>query len=257
MRFFSRLAFGTVALAIVLAAAEARAQGVVLPLPADDQQSLANYLPGVVGAARPSEQILDVSAYFPLVQDKMFTYQITTGSNTGKTSTHFLKKARRPSGAVAWRFPLSSSLSGYINATTTGDLVMPAVSDSEEGVVVVTTPANPFVIKGMKPGEFLSFSQAVSVNYLDNPSSQDYSGNLNGTYTYVGTYQVTVPAGVFEAILIRLDYKGKIGPAHVKDTSWYLFARNVGIVAMVNHEDVSAFWIYNVHTTTGRVLVGN
>ena len=68
---------------------------------------------------------------------------------------------------------------------------------------------------------------------------------------------MTVPAGAFDAILIRLDYHGKIGPAHVKDASWYFFARNVGIVAMVNHEDVSAFWIYNVHTTTGRVLVGN
>ena len=30
---------------------------------------------------------------------------------------------------------------------------MPAVNDPGEGVVVVTTPANPFVAKGMQPGE--------------------------------------------------------------------------------------------------------
>src|SRR5580658_6137756 len=28
------------------------------------------------------------------------------------------------------------------------------------------------------------------VNYLDNPGDQDYSGSLNGTYTYIGTYAV-------------------------------------------------------------------
>ena len=258
MRFVSRLALGTVALTIVLAASDAGAQGIVLALPADDQQALTKYLgPGVVGAARPSEQIVDASAYFPLVQEKMFTYQITTGSNAGKSQTHHLRKARRPSGVPAWRFALSASLAGFINTTPSGDLVMPAVSDSEDGVVVVATPANPFVIQGIKPGESRSFTQTISVNYLDDPSRQDYAGNLNGTYSYVGTYQVTVPAGVFDAILVRLDYEGKIGPAHVKDRSWYFFARGAGIVAMVNHEDVSAFWIYNVHTTTGRVLVGN
>ena len=258
MRSFSRLALGTAALTIIFSAVAARAQSVVLPLPATDQQALATYLgPGVVGAARPSEQILDVSAYFPLLQEKTFTFQITTGSNAGKTHSLSLKKARRPGGAPAWRFALSPSLAGFITTTASGDLIMPAVSDSEDGVVVVTTPANPFVIKGIQPGESRPFSQTVSVNYLDDPSRQDWSGSMTGAYTYVGTYQVTVPAGAFDAILIRLDYQGKIGPAHVKDTSWYFFARGVGVVAMINHEDVSAFWIYNVHTTTGRVLVGN
>jgi hypothetical protein len=76
---------------------------------------------------------------------------------------------------------------------------MPAITDSGEGVVVVTTPANPFIPKGMQPGETRTYSQQVSVNYLDDPSDQKYSGSLTGTYTYVGTYQVTVPAGTFPA----------------------------------------------------------
>jgi hypothetical protein len=41
----------------------------------------------------------------------------------------------------------------------------------------------------------------------------------------------------------------------VKATTWYISARGVGVVAMITHEDVSTFCFYNVHTTTGKVLV--
>lgn len=255
MRLFSALGAGA-ALAIILSAASARAQGPVLPLPAADRQELANYLgPGVVGAALPSEAILDVSSYFPL-QEKTFTFQITSGSKAGDTQSLGLKQARRPGGALAWRWKFAPSLAAFVTPTASGDLVVVAVSDSDDGVVVVTTPAEPLVIKGLKPGESRSFSQTVAVNYLDDPTRLDYSGNMTGAYTYVGTYQVTVPAGTFDAILVRLDWQGKISLAHVKATTWYLFARGVGVVAMILHEDVSAFWIYNVHSTTGKVLTG-
>ena len=40
----------------------------------------------------------------------------------------------------------------------------------------------------------------------------------------------------------------------MKYTAWYSFAWDTGLVAMVNLEDVSAFWIYHVDTTTGKLL---
>jgi hypothetical protein len=40
-------------------------------------------------------------------------------------------------------------------------------------------------------------------------------------------------------------------------TAWYFFAPSVGLVAMVNLEDVSAFWIYHNDTTIGKVLAVN
>src|SRR6266498_485448 len=254
MRSLPRLAAVlAVTLALVLPAAQARAQGTVLPLPAEDQQKLnANLGPGVVGAALPSERIGDVSAYFPL-NEKTFVFQVTSGSNAGNTQNLVLKKARRPSGAISWRFNFAPSLAAFISPKG-GDLIMPAISDVDEGVIVVTTPANPFVLTGMKPGESRSFRQKVSVNYLDDPTKRDWGGKLNATYTYVGTYSLTVPAGTFPAILIRFAYKGKVGPADVVYTAWYFFARDIGLVAMVNLEDVSAFWIYHYDTTIGKVL---
>ena len=107
----------------------------------------------------------------------------------------------------------------------------------------------------MQPGEARSYTQQVSVNYLDDPSDQRYSGSLTGTYTYVGTYQVTVPAGTFPAVLFRVKCSGKVGPAHTQNTGYNFFAPGVGMVAMILEEDVTAFWLFNIDSTTGKVLM--
>jgi hypothetical protein len=44
----------------------------------------------------------------------------------------------------------------------------------------------------MNPGDSRPTTQSVSVNYLDDPSDQRYSGTLSGTYTYAGTFQLTL-----------------------------------------------------------------
>ena len=242
---------------LLLVSTPARANGGVLQLPPEDQQVLTAKLGlGVVGKALPSNAIQDPSVYFPL-QEKALVYQVTAGSNAGNVQTLSLAKARRPSGRPAWRFQLSPSLQAFIRQTPDGDLVMPAVSDLNEGVVVVTTPANPFVAKGIRPGESRPFSQAVSVNYLDNPTDQDYSGSLSGTYTFMGTYEVTVPAGTYKAVLFRVKCEGKVGPAHTQDTAYYFFAPGVGLVAMITQEDVTAFWIIHIDTSSGKVLTSS
>lgn len=239
---------------LMMASRPARAADVVLQLPAEDQQNINAQLgPGVVGAAVPSKTIDDPSVYFPL-QEKGMTYQLTTGANSGNMQTLGLAKARRPGGKSAWKFKLSSTLDGFLHFSALGDIDMPAVSDSHEGVVVVTTPANPFLPKGMKPGETRSYSQKVVVNYLDDPTDQRYSGKVKSSYTYLGTYQVTVPAGTFNAILLRVKCKGKVGPAETHNTAYNLFAPGVGLVAMVLEEDVTAFWLFNIDSTIGKVL---
>ena len=130
----------------------AAADGPVIPLPAEDQQTIASLLgPNVVGQALPSQTISDPSVYFPLVE-KSSTFNVTSGKNAGTQQTLRVLKGKRPGGNPAWRFELSPTLAGFLNQAAGGNLMMPAVSDSGEGVVVVTTPANPFVLKGMKPG---------------------------------------------------------------------------------------------------------
>lgn len=247
----------TVTLAAVLSARVASADGVVLQLPADDQKEIEAQLgAGVVGAALPSAPLDDISSYFAL-EERELIFQVTAGKHAGTKQTLSVTKGKRPGGNPAWRFQLSPTLAGYLNQTPSGDLMMPSIADSGEGVIVITTPANPFLLKGMKPGESKGFSQTVAVNYLDDPSKQDYSGSLDGTYTYVGTYQVTVPAGSYQAVLLKMDVEGKVGPAHTEDTAYYFFAPGAGVVAMISQEDVEAFYVIHIDTTTGKVLASN
>ena len=197
---------------LICAALPASAQ--VLPLPDRDRAKIDALLgAGVVGEALPSQPIADPSVYFPL-QERTKDYLVTGGPKAGATQSLAVAKGQRPDGTPAWRLALSPSQAAFLRRTEGGDVLMPAVTDIGEGVVVVTTPPNPFLLTGMRPGETRTLAQQVAVNYLDDPSRQDYSGSLTATYTYVGTYRVTVPAGTYDAILLRLKYAGKVGPAH-------------------------------------------
>jgi hypothetical protein len=232
------------------------ADGPVLQLPPEDEQEITTLLgAGVVGQAQPSAVITETSIYFPL-QERTASYLVTSGKHAGNTQTLPVVKRNRPNGRTVWRASLSPTLAGFVQQTD-GDLMMPTVTDSDHDVLVITTPANPFVLKGLQPGESRQFAQTVAVNYLDDPTRRDYSGSLSGTYTYVGTYQVTVPAGTYSAILMRLKFKGKVGPAHTEDTAYYFFAPKVGVVAMISQEDVEAFWIIHIDTSSGKVLASN
>jgi hypothetical protein len=131
---------------------------------------------------------------------------------------------------------------------------MPAVADTSEDALVVTTPPNPFLSRGMKPGETRTYSQQVSVRYFDDISNERYSGTLKTDYTYVGTFRVTVPWRD-GAILLRARVEGKIGPAHTRATSYSFFAPGAGLVAMILQQKITAFWIYNVNGAGGKVLV--
>ena len=244
----------TIISVLISAAGLAHARDVTLPLPPDDRQMITAQLgSNVVGQALPSKTITDTTVYFPL-KAKALTYYVTAGKNAGNNQHLGVAKLHRPNGKSAWRFELSPSLGGFIHQTPQGDLMMPSVVDSGEGVVIITTPANPFVLNGMKPGETRSFAQQVSVDALDDPSDEEYSGTLNGTYTYLGTYQLTIPAGTFKSVLFRIKTRGKVGPAETHDTAYYFFAPHVGPVAMILQEDAVAFWLFHIDSTSGKVL---
>ena len=134
----SKAAVVLLALSLALAGA-ASAQGPVLPLPAADQQRLDSLLGvGVVGKALPSAPIEDPTHYFPL-QEKTPSYKITSGKHVGETQVLNVQKGKRPGGNPAWRFQLSPTLAGFLRNTVEGDLMMTAVTDADEGVVVITT----------------------------------------------------------------------------------------------------------------------
>ena len=89
---------------------------------------------------------------------------------------------------------------------------------------------------------------------LSDPTEIDHKGSLDITYTYIGAYKVTVPAGSYDAALIRWDYKGSVGPADVEETLYRFIAPGAGMVAMIESRHISAMLIYNDKTKLGKLL---
>ena len=88
-------------------------------------------------------------------------------------------------------------------------------------------------------------------------TSGEHSGNLELTYTYVGAYRITVPAGTFDASLFKWHYKGKVGPASIDDAIYRFFAPGVGPVARIELKHISAFIIYSDNEKRGTVLTAH
>jgi hypothetical protein len=235
--------------------AMALADNSVLPLPSEDQKTIIKELgANVVHEALPSKQIDDPGKLFSFDSQPM-TYRFTSGKNKNKSQTVVPTKVERPGGKFVWRLQLAPSLIGFLRQAPDGDIVMPAAEDTGAEALVVTTPPNLFIIKGMKPGETRTFWQEVSVRYLDDIDDEQWSGKLKSDYTYVGTYRVKIPAGTFDAILLRTKVDGKVGPARTRAASYSFFAPGVGLVAMILQQNVTAFWIYNVDGAGGKVLM--
>jgi hypothetical protein len=126
--------------------------------------------------------------------------------------------------------------------------------DSEQGVLTRYSPPEPLLIAGMNAGDTREMKIDVKVYDLDDPADVEHKGTLDLTLTYVGAYKVTVPAGTFDAALLRWEYKGKVGPATIEDIQARFVAPNVGVVAMANKRDIAAMLVYNDHSKIGKVL---
>ena len=253
-RAFSRIVIGVALGLTLMEPSMALAADPILPLPPEDQKTIVKQLGAdVVGEALPSKPIEDPGKLFSF-DHKPVTYRFTSGKNKGKSQTLVPTKVERPGGKFVWRVQLAPTLIGFLRQMPEGDIVMPAVEDTGAEALVVTTPANLFVIKGMNPGETRTSSQQISVRYLDDINDEEWSGTLRTCYTYVGTYRLKVPAGTFDAILLRTKVDGKVGPARTRAASYSFFAPGPGLVAMILQQNVTAFWIYNIDGAGGKVL---
>ena len=129
--------------------------------------------------------------------------------------------------------------------------------DAANAVISRFSPPELVIPAGIAPGQSMQRNIAVTVSDVTSPDTVKYQGTLAQTVTYVGAYQVTVPAGRFEAILLDILFEGKIGPATIRDQTCVLFAEGVGRVAAVEHKSISAFFFYNKDERHGRVLMRN
>jgi len=225
-----------------------------IPLPGDARAQLDKYLgPGVVGDPVAASPLLRADLYMP-TQGAMMTYRILEQGEKPRTETHKVEETTDPLFAPGWRYSRDPIGALYMQASNDGGVVIRGEQDLDESVLSRFTPGEPLIIPGLKPGESRRVTTKVEVSDLSSPTKIEHKGTLDITYTYIGIYKVTVPAGTYDAVLIRWDYTGSVGPADIEQTDYRLIAPHAGLIAMIENRHISAMLIYNDKTKLGKLL---
>jgi len=233
---------------LLLAPGGARGAG----LTADEQTMLQELLgQGVIGEPVAGSTL--TPSFAPL-RAGTWTYRIVGGEDKGQTEQHVVTKLERDPSGASWRYAVGSKGVLFIKQTDDGSFVFVSQEDLDQGVISRYAPPEPGLLIGLAPGDSKDFKIAVKVYDLSDPQDVSHEGTLDVTYSYLGAYKVTTPAGTYDAALIKWTYQGKVGPAKVDDTQYRFFADKVGMVASVDKLDVSAFLVYQDHTKFGKLL---
>ena len=229
--------------------------GAIIELTAAERETLEGLLGrDVIGRSVPARALDEPTKYFPL-QEYVREFLVVSGEETGKKIKHVFQPVEQGHSEAQWRYAIGEKYTAYVGISDDGSISLVTDTDQNSGVISRYTPVEPVLLAGLRPGESKYSKIDVAVYDLDEPTKLTHTGELDLAYTYVGAYEITVPAGTYQAVLVRSIYEGKVGPADVKDVQYRFFAENVGEVARIDHTDIAAFLIYQNQSKTGKVLI--
>ena len=239
---------------LLLAGSSAGKADSTIPLPGDDRAQIEKYLgTGVVGEPVAAAPLLATDQYLP-PQGTVTSYLVRESNGKTRTEKHQVEDTTDPMFAPGWRYSAEPIGAIFLQKTADGGAVIMGEQDLEEKVLSRFTPGQPLIVTGLAPGQSRKVTVQVAVSDLSDPTDIDHKGSLDVTYTYVGAYKVTVPAGSYDTVLIKWHYEGSVGPADVEQTEYRFIAPGAGMVAMVESRHISAMLVYNDKTRLGKLM---
>ncbi|MET1027664.1 MAG: hypothetical protein ABWY00_10885, partial [Dongiaceae bacterium] len=228
--------------------------GKIVKLSAEDQQEINSLLgAGVVGQALPARALLAPESYMTDMKAAV-TFQVRDDEGNVSSEIHNFAKAPAGESATGWQYSIAGKRRDIFEKAADGSLTTIREYDLDKKVVSQFSPGEPLILPGLKPGESRQVKIQVQVADIDDPTNIDYNGKLDVTYTYLGRFRVTVPAGSYDANLIKWTYRGKIGPARIKTAQYRFISEKGGMVAMIEWRNISAMLVYHDNTRQGKQL---
>jgi hypothetical protein len=225
----------------------AAADGQVIPMSAENSKDMKLFGEGVVGKAVAAKPLTDL-AHAAAVGEGTWEFKIVAGDDEGKSTTEIFKKTKDGH----WQRSLGKNMIEYMKLSADAwskfaetDLDFEYRSDFDPPV---------HHAGAWKPGDSTTIESDIKVTKVGEPDDVKYSGHMKATVSYEGAYEITTPAGKFEAALMKGVYDIKVGPADVKDVQYLFYAPGVGKVAEIEALSVSALLIYHSHDKTAKVL---
>ena len=207
---------------------------------------------GVVGNFNGPGETEPMALLAPNLREKIF--KVSENEEHTKEETHVLiPNSKRKN--TRWEYRLNQNESQELSLEANGNLVIMGAIDKSEGVSTRFAPAKLYIQAQMDPGQSAHSQYSLLVYDLENPKDLKHSGSMEVTVTDLGAYEIQVPAGQYEATLIRSVAQGAVGPAKLVDTQYRFFAENIGLVASFEMREVSALMLYQKTSKTSRVLL--
>ena len=248
--------FVLVAFIAVIAAAGV-AQSGATGLSEEDRNAISRLLgEGVLGPTLPADPISEKTALIPLAPATRI-FRLSSGPDAGTTETDILRASVQEGSDATWQYAAGRRSVYNLRRTSDGSIVIPSEQDLVLGAIIRYDPPQPLIVHGIRPGEQRTLSIAVEISNPDDPATVAHSGLLSVSYTYVGRYRITVPAGTYPAALIKWQYHGEVGLAGFKGSQYWFFADGLGPIAVIDEQHISALVLYKKDTKYGKVLQGD
>jgi hypothetical protein len=242
---------------IAVVAATGTSRAGATGLSEEDRSTISRLLgEGVLGPALPADPIGEKATLIPLAPATRI-FRLSSGPDAGTTETDILRASAQEGSDATWQYAAGQRSVYNLRSTDDGSIVIPNEQDLVLGSILRYDPPQPLIIPGMRPGEERTLSIAIKVSNLDDPGTAAQSGLLSVSYTYVGRYRVTVPAGTYPAALIKWEYHGEVGLAGFKGSQYWFFADGLGPIAVIDQQHISALLFYKKDTNYGKVLQSN
>ena len=228
--------------------------GAIVKLPEIDRNAIEMSLgKGSIGPAIGTQAIEDPSRFVTLTPTTKW-FRIVQGLNSGTLQRYQFFPASKSSTRPGGWYQAGDEEKGFLEMQDDGSLVVTGVEDMQSESVTHYDPPEPFLPKGLAPGEHRVVRMSVRVHSARRSEEITHRGELTVNFQYLGAFRLTVPAGTFDAVLMKSTFSGHIGPAKLEDVQYRFFATNAGLLATIENRQVSAYLIYQSDTEMAKVL---
>ncbi|HVJ42467.1 MAG TPA: hypothetical protein VM639_13270 [Dongiaceae bacterium] len=249
-----KIAIPCLFIAVWTGGVSARAEDAPLSnLSAADRKQIESLLgSGIILQPLPGAPLLAATDYLPKKGNK-FTYTVMEKGKKNRDEIHTIVPVQEPGSNETFRYDRSGV--GRSSFVPEGEgLAVDREYDLDKQVVSTFNPPQPLIVSGLAPGDNRESLIAVAVADIADPNDIDYRGKLKVTYSNLGRFRIKVPAGTYDADLVKWTYAGDIGPASVETAQYRFIAKDAGMVAMVQWRSVSAVLIYHERSRVARML---
>ena len=223
-----------------------------------DARAIQRYLPGIVlGPVKDIDAIDVAEEWWPLKATRL---ECERPNDPKKTVEVMIESVPRAAGSpiddpkTGWALELPGGTTRFLELDDKKRLVSPTTVSKSNGLIIRMNPPEPFVLPGTEDGKPVSKKIKIDIYDLHSPTSVAYSGTVDCSWTDLGGWRVRVPMGEYDTRLVRIEYRGGVGPASVKGDNYFFLAKGIGPVAYTDFRNISAFIIFSeTNKKSGKV----